>query len=89
MKVLVIGANGQIGKHLVAQLQNSDEHTVRAMVRKEAQEEELKLSGVETVLGNLEGSVDGLTKAAEDCDAVIFTAGSGAHTGPDKTMLID
>ena len=39
MKVLVIGANGQIGKHLVAQLQNSDEHTVRAMVRKEAQEE--------------------------------------------------
>lgn len=89
MKVLVIGANGQIGKHLVAQLQNSDEHSVRAMVRKKKQVEDLKQSGIEVVLGDLEGSVEELVQVAEGCEAVIFTAGSGAHTGPDKTMLID
>lgn len=33
MKVFVIGANGQIGQHVVNNLQNSNEHTVRAMVR--------------------------------------------------------
>ncbi|QQK74984.1 SDR family oxidoreductase [Salicibibacter cibarius] len=89
MKILLIGANGQIGTHLVDQLQNSDKHTVKAMVRKEEQVEELKQSGVEAVLGDLEGSVDGLVKVAKGCEAVIFTAGSGGHTGPDKTMIID
>ncbi|UJL46266.1 SDR family oxidoreductase [Virgibacillus sp. NKC19-16] len=89
MKVLVIGANGQIGKHIVNQLQNSNEHTVRAMVRKEEQAEALQQSGVEAVVTNLEGSVDGITEAAKGCDAVIFTAGSGASTGSDKTILID
>ncbi len=33
MNVLVIGANGQVGKHLIQQLQES-EHTSIAMVRK-------------------------------------------------------
>ncbi|WP_067729453.1 SDR family oxidoreductase [Oceanobacillus damuensis] len=89
MKVLVIGANGQIGKHLVRLLQDSDEHTVKAMVRKEEQLEALKESGVDTVLGNLEGSVDEIAEAVKGSDAVIFTAGSGGSTGPDKTLLID
>lgn len=89
MKILVIGSNGQIGKHLVDQLQNSKEHTVRAMVRKEEQVEELKKSGIEAVLGDLEGHTEEITKVAEGCDAVIFTAASGSHTDPDQTILID
>ncbi|MBP1970246.1 uncharacterized protein YbjT (DUF2867 family) [Virgibacillus natechei] len=89
MKVLVIGANGQIGKHIVDQLQSSNDHTVKAMVRKIEQAETLKESGIEAVVTNLEGSVDGITEAAKGCDAVIFTAGSGGSTGADKTILID
>src|SRR5699024_12036320 len=77
MKVLVVGANGQIGQHIVKQLKNSDEHTVRAMVRKEEQAEELKKKGIDAVIANLEGSKKSLVKAAKGCDAVIFTAGSG------------
>ncbi|GMA47572.1 hypothetical protein GCM10025854_18220 [Tetragenococcus muriaticus] len=34
MKVLVVGANGQIGQHLVSKLQKSENHDVVAMVRK-------------------------------------------------------
>src|SRR5699024_2123308 len=41
------------------------------------------------VLGDLEGRTEEIAKVAEGCDAVIFTAGSGGHTGPDQTMLID
>ncbi|GAB3049033.1 SDR family oxidoreductase [Virgibacillus ainsalahensis] len=89
MKVLVIGANGQIGNHLINQLKSSNEHTVRAMVRKEEQAQDLKQSGVEAVVANLEGSVDEISEAAKGCEAVIFTAGSGAHTDADKTLLID
>ncbi|WP_338470808.1 SDR family oxidoreductase [Niallia sp. XMNu-256] len=89
MKVLVIGANGQIGKQVVNLLHESNEHTVRAMVRDEKQFNTLKEKGIEAVVGNLEGSVDDIAKAIQGCDAVIFTAGSGGHTGPDKTLLVD
>lgn len=89
MKVLVVGANGQIGKHLVNLLKESDEHTVRAMVRNEEQVATFEKIGVETGLADLEGSVEKIAEAAKGCDAVVFTAGSGSHTGADKTMLID
>ncbi|WP_337020127.1 SDR family oxidoreductase [Oceanobacillus massiliensis] len=89
MKVLVIGANGQIGKRIVHLLQDSDQHTVRAMVRKEEQQQAFSASGVEAVLANLEGSVEEIKEAVKGMDAVIFTAGSGGSTGSDKTLLID
>ncbi|MFD1039278.1 SDR family oxidoreductase [Virgibacillus byunsanensis] len=89
MKVLLIGANGQIGKHLVDLLQNSNEHTIRAMVRKEEQALALKEKGVEAVVADLEGPVDSIAEAAKGCDTVIFTAGSGGKTGSDKTLLVD
>ncbi|MFC5591184.1 SDR family oxidoreductase [Sporosarcina soli] len=89
MKVLVIGANGQIGQQVVHLLQESDEYTVRAMVRNEAQATVLQDSGVEAVIANLEGSIDEIATAMQGCDAVIFSAGSGGHTGPDKTLLVD
>lgn len=89
MKVLLIGANGQIGKQVVDLLQESDEHSVRAMVRDEVQAAALQAKGVEAVVANLEGTVDEIATAIKGCDAVIFSAGSGGHTGPDKTLLVD
>lgn len=89
MKVLVIGANGQIGKKLVGLLKDSDEHSVRAMVRNHEQADSLKQEGIEAVVANLEESVDNLVEAMKGCDAVVFTAGSGGHTGADKTLLVD
>ena len=89
LKVLVVGANGQIGKQLVGLLKESSDFSVRAMVRKEEQIKELEKSGIEGTLGNLEGTVEQLADAAKGCDAVVFTAGSGGQTGLDKTLLID
>lgn len=89
MKVFVVGANGQIGKQLVHLLQNSKEHTVRAMVRSKEQAEAFKQEGIEVVVADLEGSVPDLVTAAKGCEAIVFAAGSGGHTGADKTLLVD
>ena len=89
MKVVVIGANGQIGQHVVKELQKSDIHSVTAVVRKEEQVEQLKSTDIQAIVADLEGTVEDLAKAITGADAVIFIAGSGGHTGSDKTLLID
>lgn len=89
LKVCVIGANGQIGRQLVQMLHESETYTVRAMVRKEEQAAPLRETGIEAVVADLEGTVDELAEAVNGCDAIIFTAGSGSHTGADKTLLVD
>ena len=70
MRVLVVGANGQIGKQII-ELLNDSEHTPLAMVRKEEQANAFQKKGVEAVVADLEGSVNTIAKAAKDCDAVI------------------
>ncbi|TFE02294.1 SDR family oxidoreductase [Jeotgalibacillus salarius] len=89
MKVLIIGANGQVGKHFTRFVQESDGLEARAMIRKEEQKSYFEDLGAETVLVDLEGEIDDIAKAAEGVDAIVFTAGSGPKTGDDKTMMID
>ncbi|MGX8793813.1 SDR family oxidoreductase [Oceanobacillus sp. M60] len=86
MNILVVGANGQIGKHLVKLIQDNGDQA-RAMIRKEANY--FKDLGAETAVVNLEDEVDTISDAAEGVDAVVFTAGSGPKTGKDKTLMID
>ncbi|ADH98574.1 SDR family oxidoreductase [Salisediminibacterium selenitireducens] len=89
MNVLVVGANGQIGTHLVKQLKAHDGHSVKAMVRKKEQAEAWEQEGVHAVVADLESDVGDLKEVMEGSDAVVFTAGSGGATGADKTLLID
>ncbi|WP_211747987.1 SDR family oxidoreductase [Paenibacillus sp. Marseille-Q4541] len=89
MNILVIGANGQIGKHVISQLKDHKEHAVRAMVRKQEQADAFDGAGVEPVLADLEGTVSELAEVMKGSDAIVFTAGSGGSTGSDKTLLID
>ncbi len=85
MNVLVIGANGQIGKRLVRKL-NESQHQPKAMVRKEDQVEQFKSEGIETVLADLE---EDISHAFKGVDAVVFSAGSGGHTPKSQTKVID
>ncbi|GAQ17783.1 NAD dependent epimerase/dehydratase [Oceanobacillus picturae] len=86
MRVLVIGANGNVGKNIVKNIKNTKELEPVAMIRKEEQIEYFNDIGVETVLADLESNFE---KAFNKIDAVIFAAGSGPNTGPDKTIIID
>lgn len=86
MHVFIAGANGQIGQHLLREMAETD-HEARALIRDAEQGPELQqLGATETVVGDLEQDC---SEAMRGCDAVIFTAGSGPHTGPDKTIDVD
>ncbi|WP_420575881.1 SDR family oxidoreductase [Ekhidna sp.] len=85
MNVLIIGANGKIGTILSKKLKDTP-HQPIAMVRKEEQQKSFKDKDIDTVLADLEKDFD---HAFDGVDAVVFTAGSGAHTGKDKTHLVD
>jgi uncharacterized protein YbjT (DUF2867 family) len=86
MRVLIVGANGHIGRRLIRQMSTSP-HQSRAMIRDPMQGEALRELGADDiVVADLEGDI---TPALEGCDAVIFTAGSGGSTGPEKTDAID
>ncbi len=85
MRVLVIGANGQVGHQLVEKLKDKGHQPV-AMVRKEEQVEQFKEKGIDTVLGDLQKD---FSHAFEGVDSVVFAAGSGGDTGADMTVLID
>lgn len=89
MNVLIVGANGQIGQHLVDELKNEGKHKPVAFVRKEEQVKKFEEQRVEARLGNLEDSVAEIKERMADIDAVVFAAGSGGSTGSDKTLLID
>lgn len=89
MKVLVVGANGQIGRHFVKMLAESNEHTPIAMIRRQDQISFFNSLNTASALASLEGSVEEIAEAMAGCDAIVFTAGSGASTGADKTLLID
>ncbi|WP_336093851.1 SDR family oxidoreductase [Leeuwenhoekiella sp. CH_XMU1409-2] len=84
--VLVAGANGTTGKLIVSYLRESQYYNPVAMVRKQEQQKQFKIQEVDTVLGDLEKD---LSRAVKGIDKVIFAAGSGGHTGPDKTIDVD
>ena len=85
MTTLVVGANGQIGRQFCELAQQAGA-PVRAMIRNPQQQAWFAERGIDTVIADLEGDIDG---AFAGCDELVFTAGSGPHTGPDKTLLID
>lgn len=84
-KTLVLGANGQIGRRFCRQAAENGE-SVRAMIRDGSQRGFFDNLGIECVVGDLAGE---MATAFEGCDAVLFTAGSGAATGLDRTLMID
>ena len=89
MSILVIGANGGVGKHLIKQLQDKGK-TFTAGVRKEEQRDALKDSGVESLLIDVDQDIiEKLTDKVSGFEQVVFSVGSGGSTGADKTISVD
>ena len=89
MKVLIIGAHGQIGQLLVKILQESTNCQVIAGLRSHEQEKAYQEKGITTAFIDLAGPQRQLAKAMQTVDVVVFAAGSGGKTGADATMMID
>jgi len=84
MKILVAGATGKTGVRLMYKLQSGG-HEAVALVRKNSDTGQLPTT-VEKRIGDLADLPQGV---CDDCDAVIFAAGSGADTGSDMTNKVD
>ena len=87
-KVLVLGANGKVGRILTQKLKDSSRFVPTATFRKEEQKDFFRQMGVDYQVVSLEDSIDKLEAALKGMDAVVFTA-SGGNTGDDMTLAID
>ncbi|ELR71324.1 hypothetical protein C900_02939 [Fulvivirga imtechensis AK7] len=85
-KVLVVGANGHTGTKIVLLLKNHGQYDPVAMIRDESQVPKFESMGIAYRLADLEGDV---SHVLEGIDKIIFAAGSGSQTGPDKTISVD
>lgn len=85
-KILIAGSTGQTGKRVIEILNNTQNFKPVAMIRKEEQKQIFDDMEVESIIADLEGDID---HAFKGIDRVIFAAGSGSKTGPDKTIAVD
>lgn len=85
-RILIAGATGHTGKRVIEILSNTQNFKPVAMIRDEEQKQIFDDMEVESVLADLEGDVD---HAFKGIDRVIFAAGSGSKTGPEKTISVD
>lgn len=90
MRVLVAGAHGDVGQHIVRQLVDHDEHEPVGLVRKEPYERDIESLGAEAVRGDVTNP-ESLEAALDGCDAVVFAAGSSGEDvwGVDRDGAIN
>jgi uncharacterized protein YbjT (DUF2867 family) len=86
MKVLIVGANGKVGTLLSGKFWGANDFSPVALIRDSRQQTKFTGIGVPAITGDLES---GVSEFLPGLDAVIFTAGSGSKTGPDKTTDVD
>ena len=83
---MIAGANGKVGTILSGKLWSAHGISPIALIRDPLQQMKFTALGVPAVTGDLE---EGVGKYLTGLDAVVFTAGSGGHTGPEKTTDVD
>lgn len=88
MQVLVVGANGQVGRLVVRQLQARGDVPV-AGLRPNEDSEDWEDLGVKVCRLDLLEKPERLASGMLGNDALIFAAGSGGRTKDDMTLLID
>jgi nucleoside-diphosphate-sugar epimerase len=84
-KILVTGATGFIGGHLVRRLRREKEARVRALVRNPAKAADVAKLGVELVQGDL-SDYESLERALQGCSVVIHAAAQVSSV-PDSAVF--
>jgi nucleoside-diphosphate-sugar epimerase len=72
MRILVVGATGVLGRHVIPRLLERG-HAVRAVVRKPEQAAQLQRQGVEPALGDILDAPS-IRQAASDCEVALHLA---------------
>jgi uncharacterized protein YbjT (DUF2867 family) len=87
MDVLVAGGHGKIALRLL-RLLAAEGHRARGLIRKAGQAADLEVVGAVPVLGDLEADAD-LAGYVQGADAVVFAAGAGPGSGPERKRTVD
>ncbi len=87
MDVVVAGGHGRIGLRLLRLLADSG-HRARGLVRNPEHVQELTDVGAEAVLCDME-TLDDLSGCCAGADAVVFAAGAGPGSGPERKRTVD
>ena len=87
MEVVIAGGHGKIALHLERLLADSG-HRVRALIRQRDQDSDVREAGAEPVLCDIERE-DDLSHYVSGADAVVFAAGAGPGSGPERKRSVD
>jgi uncharacterized protein YbjT (DUF2867 family) len=89
MVVAIAGGHGKVGRRL-ARLLTASGDSVRSLVRRAEQAEEIRDEGADPVVCDLEhASAAEVARAVGVVDAVVFAAGAGPGSGPERKETMD
>jgi uncharacterized protein YbjT (DUF2867 family) len=87
MDVVIAGGHGQVARRL-ARLLTARGDRVRGLIRNPDHAEDLRRDGAEPVVADMERE-DDLSPHLGGADAVVFAAGAGPGSGPDRKRTVD
>jgi uncharacterized protein YbjT (DUF2867 family) len=85
--ILVAGGHGKIAQRLLGLLATKG-HRARGLIRNPGQATDLEALGAVAVLGDLEADAD-LAEYVQGADVVVFAAGAGPGSGPERKRTVD
>jgi uncharacterized protein YbjT (DUF2867 family) len=89
MQVAIAGAHGKIAQQLTPMLTARGD-TVVGLIRNPDHADDVQALGAEPVLCDLEREgVDAVAHAITGCHAVVFAAGAGPRSGPERKLTVD
>ncbi|HEX7291714.1 MAG TPA: SDR family oxidoreductase [Conexibacter sp.] len=89
MNVVIAGGHGQVARRL-ARLLVARGDTVFGLIRKREHIDDLRADGSEPVLIDLEAAgPEEVAEAIKGADAVVFAAGAGPGSGPERKLTVD
>jgi uncharacterized protein YbjT (DUF2867 family) len=89
MDIVIAGGHGQIALHLERLLADAG-HQARGLVRNPDHAPDLEAAGAAAVVADLEElDVDALAAVVGTADAIVFAAGAGPNSGPQRKWTLD
>ena len=87
MDVVIAGAHGQVARHLTRLLADRGDR-VRGIIRNPDHAGDVEGDGGEAVVVDMEAA-DDLSDAVRGADAIVFAAGAGPGSGPERKKTVD
>jgi uncharacterized protein YbjT (DUF2867 family) len=85
--IVIAGGHGKIALR-VARLFTARGDSVRSLIRNPGHQAGVRATGAEPVVADIE-ALDGLAEFVEGADGVVFAAGAGPGSGPERKRTVD